>query len=161
MQRKVQVPRRQWVVVAGLMLVSGCATMQPHGSASIDRIPLDSNATRFNATPSGLRYHILRRGKKNGDVPVDGDSVSLDYEGKLLNGTKFDSSFDRGQPLNGTVGQFVPGFNEALKLMRPGDDWIIWLPPELGYGASAAGPIPANSTLRFRMALHSVSRATQ
>jgi FKBP-type peptidyl-prolyl cis-trans isomerase FklB len=72
----------------------------------------------------------------------------------------FDSSFARGQPISGEVGQFVPGFTEALKLMRPGDEWVVWIPPALGYGARAAGPIPANSTLRFRMALRSVTPAT-
>ena len=92
-------------------------------------------------------------------MSVDGDTVSFDYEGKLVVGTVFDSSFARGTPVSGRVGQFVPGFNEALKLMRPGDEWIVWVPPALGYGAAAIGPIPANSTLRFRMALRSVTPA--
>ena len=61
------------------------------------------------------------------------------------------------KPISGAVGQFVPGLNEALKLMRPGDEWVVWIPPTLGYGAQAAGPIPANSTLRFHMALRSVA----
>jgi peptidylprolyl isomerase/FKBP-type peptidyl-prolyl cis-trans isomerase FklB len=70
-----------------------------------------------------------------------------------------DSSYAAGQPLTGETGGFVPGFTEALELMRPGDEWIVWVPPQLGYGAKDVGPIPANSVLRFRLALHSVTPA--
>ena len=125
-----------------------------------DRTPLALASVRHVTTASGLAYHVVRRGPKAGRMPVDGDTVTFDYEGKLLDGTVFDSSFARGQPISGDVGQFVPGFTEALKLMRPGDEWIVWIPPALGYGARATGPIPANSTLRFRMALRSVTPAT-
>ena len=127
---------------------------------SIDRTPLALASVRHVTTASGLAYHVVRRGPKAGRLPTDSDTVTFDYEGKLLDGTVFDSSFARGQPISGDVGQFVPGFTEALKLMRPGDEWIVWIPPALGYGARAAGPIPANSTLRFRMALRSVTPAT-
>jgi peptidylprolyl isomerase/FKBP-type peptidyl-prolyl cis-trans isomerase FklB len=78
---------------------------------------------------------------------------------KLLNGTTIDSSYERGEPLTGKVGDFVPGFTEALELMRPGDEWIVWVPPQLGYGAKDNGPIPGGSVLRFRLALHSVAPA--
>ena len=125
-----------------------------------DRTPLALASVRHVTTASGLAYHVVRRGPKAGRLPTDSDTVTFDYEGKLLDGTVFDSSFARGTPISGDVGQFVPGFTEALKLMRPGDEWIVWIPPALGYGARAAGPIPANSTLRFRMALRSVTPAT-
>ena len=148
------------IVMIAAMSLSGCTTGPVSSSAAADRVPLDSNATRFVATPSGLRYHVVTRGPKDGRMPLDGDGVSFDYEGKLLDGTVFDSSFARGSPISGSVGGFVPGFDEALKLMRPGDEWIVWIPPALGYGAAATGPIPANSTLRFRMALRSVTPAT-
>jgi FKBP-type peptidyl-prolyl cis-trans isomerase len=137
--------------------LTGCTTTPAGNSKAADRVPLDRNAARFVSTPTGLRYHIVRRGKRTGKLPVDGDLVSFDYEGKLLDGTVFDSSFARGSPISGRVGEFVPGFNEALKLMRPGDEWIVWIPPALGYGERATGPIPANSTLRFRMILRSVT----
>jgi FKBP-type peptidyl-prolyl cis-trans isomerase len=138
--------------------LAGCMT-EPSGPG-IDRTPLALASVRHVTTPSGLAYHVVHKGPKAGRTPVDGDTVSFDYEGKLLDGTVFDSSFARGQPISGEVGQFVPGFTEALKLMRPGDEWVVWIPPALGYGARAAGPIPANSTLRFRMALRSVTPAT-
>jgi FKBP-type peptidyl-prolyl cis-trans isomerase len=85
--------------------------------------------------------------------------VNLDYELKLLTGETVDSSSANGGPLTGKPGDFVPGFSEALQLMRPGDEWIVWIPPQLGYGAKDVGPIPANSVLRFRLSLHSVTPA--
>jgi peptidylprolyl isomerase/FKBP-type peptidyl-prolyl cis-trans isomerase FklB len=99
---------------------------------------------------------VVKFGPKKGARPVDDDQVTFDYEGTLTTGEKFDSSFDRGEPITGDVGRFVPGFTEALKLMRPGDDWIVWIPPELGYGPEDTGPIPGNSVLRFRLKLISV-----
>ncbi len=146
---------------AGLLLslsLGGCMTSS--AGPTVDHTPLALSAVSHVTTASGLAYHVVRRGPKTGRLPGDGDSVTFDYEGKLLDGTVFDSSFARGEPINGRVGQFVPGFTEALKLMRPGDEWVVWIPPALGYGAQAAGPIPANSTLRFRMALRSVTQAT-
>ena len=150
------------LIVGGALLavpLAACMT-ETKSETSIDRTPLALDRVRHVTTPSGLAYHIVRRGPKAGRLPVDGDTVSFDYEGKLLDGTVFDSSFARGEPISGAVGAFVPGFNEALKLMRPGDEWVVWIPPALGYGATAAGPIPANSTLRFRMALRSVAAVT-
>lgn len=108
-------------------------------------------------TASGLQYFILKSGPEAGPHPTGEDMVSFDYEGKLLNGQTFDSSYTEGHPLEGQVNQFVPGFSEALQLMRPGDEWIVWIPPELGYGSREAGPIPANSILRFKLVLHSVT----
>ena len=134
--------------------------MTEAAGSNVDRTPLALASVRHITTPSGLAYHVVRTGPKTGRSPVDGETVTFDYEGKLLDGTVFDSSFARGTPISGAVGQFVPGFNEALKLMRPGDEWVVWIPPALGYGAQATGPIPANSTLRFRMALRSVTPAT-
>ena len=142
-------------IVSLALSLGGCMT-EP-ATPSIDRTPLALTAVRHVTTPSGLAYHVVRSGPKTGRTPVDGDTVTFDYEGKLLDGTVFDSSFARGTPISGAVGQFGPGFNEALKLMRFGDEWVVWIPPGLGYGAQAAGPIPANSTLRFRMALRSVA----
>ena len=116
----------------------------------------NAQAKGVTATPSGLQYRVVRSGTATGRRPGRDDNVVFDYEGKLLTGETFDSSFARGEPLTGGVGDFVPGFTEALMLMRPGDELIVWIPPALGYGAAARGPIPANSVLRFRMALRSV-----
>lgn len=111
-------------------------------------------------TPSGLQYFVVRSGPAAGRQPRQGDTVVFDYEGKLTTGETFDSSYARGQPISGAVGVFVPGFNEALMMMRPGDEWIVWIPPELGYGDAATGTIPPGSILRFRMELREVLPAS-
>lgn len=146
------------------LLIAACATV-----SAVPTPPLTAPGPNFlvrNAaaedvvtTPSGLQYFIVRSGPKTGPHPVGSDTVTFDYEGKLVTGETFDSSYERGTPLTGPVDRFVPGFTEALKLMRPGDEWLVWIPPALGYGDRAKGPIPANSVLRFRLALHSVTSA--
>ena len=150
--------KKSVVAVFGLSLLSACvsAPREPMTAAGPDFLVRNAAVKKVVTTASGLQYYVLASGPKGGRSPIDGDEVNFDYEGKLTNGETFDSSFARGKPLVGGVGDFVPGFTEALKLMKPGDDWIVWIPPALGYGARATGPIPANSVLRFRMALHGV-----
>ena len=146
----------------GLSLLSACATTPPLPpappvtAAGPDFLIRNGAAKGVVTTASGLEYFVVHSGPVTGARPVAGQQVSFDYEGKLITGETFDSSFARGEPLSGDVDGFVPGFGEALKLMRPGDEWIVWIPPALGYGAQAQGPIPANSVLRFRLALHKV-----
>ena len=143
------------------LLVAACATApkEPMTAAGPDFLARNAAVKRVVTTPSGLQYYVLKSGPKTGRSPVEGDTVTFDYEGKLTTGETFDSSFARGTPLTGGVGDFVPGFTEALKLMKPGDEWIVWIPPALGYGDRASASIPANSVLRFRLALHSVTPA--
>lgn len=154
------------LILSALMslLTAACATvpavptppLTPPGANFLVR---NAAAENVVTTPSGLQYFIVRSGPKTGPHPVGSDTVTFDYEGKLVTGETFDSSYKRGTPLTGPVDRFVPGFTEALKLMRPGDEWIVWIPPALGYGDRAKGPIPPNSVLRFRLALHSVRPA--
>lgn len=155
------------MLLLGLILgsVAACSTPAPapapepptpQTAAGPDFLARNGQARGVVTTPSGLQYYVVRSGAKTGTPPTRADGVVFDYEGKLTTGEVFDSSFARGEPLTGGVADFVPGFTEALLLMRPGDEWIVWIPPELGYGAAASGPIPANSVLRFRMALRSV-----
>ena len=148
--------------VVGLSLLSACATVPvpPATAAGPDFLTRNAAAKRVVTTASGLQYFIFKSGPKAGRSPVGSDTVNFDYEGKLITGETFDSSFARGEPLSGAVDGFVPGFTEALKLMKPGDEWIVWIPPQLGYGERATGTIPANSVLRFRLALHGVTPAT-
>ena len=142
------------------LFAAACATAAPPETApGSDFLVRNAAAKRVVTTPSGLQYYVVTSGPKTGRSPVEGDTVTFHYEGKLTTGETFDSSFARGEPLVGGVGDFVPGFTEALKLMRPGDEWIVWIPPALGYGAEAKGPIPANSVLRFRLQLISVTSA--
>jgi FKBP-type peptidyl-prolyl cis-trans isomerase len=131
----------------------------PQTAPGPDFLSRNAAAKGVVATPSGLQYFVLVAGPSTGPHPTASDIVTFDYEVKLLTGETIDSSYATGQPLTGTTGSFVRGFTEALELMRPGDEWIVWVPPQLGYGAKQVGPIPANSILRFRLALHSVAAA--
>ena len=120
-------------------------------------------ATSFMATnaklpgvvtlPSGLQYKIVTSGPADGPHPRLSDEVKVNYEGKLLSGEVFDSSFARGAPADFPLEGLVPGWVEALQLMRPGDEWILYVPPALGYGEDGQGPIPGNSVLIFRIQL--------
>jgi len=131
----------------------------PVTPAGPDFLVRNGKAKGVITTPSGLQYYVVKSGPATGVRPTAADTVGLDYEVKLLDGTVIDSSYARGEPLTGEAGAFVPGFSEAVEAMRPGDEWIVWVPPALGYGASDVGPIPGNSVLRFRLALHSVTHA--
>ena len=147
--------------IALALLLAACATVPtpPATAPGPDFLARNAAAKRVVSLPSGLQYFVVKSGPEDGRAPVDGDTVTFDYEGKLVTGETFDSSYAEGKPLTGEVGRFVPGFDEALKLMRPGDEWIVWIPPALGYGARSVGTIPPNSVLRFKLALHNVTPA--
>jgi peptidylprolyl isomerase/FKBP-type peptidyl-prolyl cis-trans isomerase FklB len=104
-------------------------------------------------TRSGLQYQIVHSGPPDGLRPKPIDEVKVNYEGKLPSGEVFDSSFQAGTPAVFTVNQVVPGFGEALQLMRPGDEWTVWVPPKLGYGEGGKGPIPPDTVMIFRLQL--------
>mgnify|MGYP000058935777 CR=1 FL=1 len=104
-------------------------------------------------TASGLQYKVTTLGPKTGPSPKVGDIVKVHYEGKLLDGTVFDSSFERGQAAIMPADGLIPGWLEALPLMHVGDEWTLWIPANLAYGERSTGPIPANSVLVFRLRL--------
>ena len=81
------------------------------------------------------------------------DTVAAHYSGRLLDGTKFDSSYDRGEPLTIPVGGVIKGWTEALLMMKEGDKWVLYIPPELAYGSAGVGPIPGDSALIFDIEL--------
>ena len=103
--------------------------------------------------PDGLQYKIVQSGPTSGAHPGPADEVKVNYEGKLISGDVFDSSFQRGEPADLPLQGLIPGWVEALQLMRPGDEWMLYVPPKLGYGDSATGPIPPNSVLIFKIQL--------
>lgn len=152
---------RTLLILALVGATGACTTIArpPQTAAGPDFLKRNALARHVVTTPSGLEYFVVKSGPASGARPVDGDTVTFDYDGTLTTGEAFDSSFTRGTPLVGPVGSFVPGFTEALKLMRPGDEWIVWIPPALGYGDQQTGPIPPNSVLRFRLVLHAVSKS--
>lgn len=114
---------------------------------------LDRNAKAQGVTvlPSGVQYKVERSGPAGGEKPKMGDEVKVHYHGTLIDGTVFDSSYERGAPATFTVGQLVPGFDEILQLMKPGDVWNVYIPPEQGYGDGGGGPIPPGSVLVFKV----------
>ena len=106
-------------------------------------------------TDSGLQYKVITAGE--GKSPQKSDKVTVHYRGTLIDGTEFDSSYSRNQPASFGVGQVIPGWTEALQLMKEGDKWEIVIPSKLGYGERGAGAkIPPNSTLIFEVELISV-----
>ena len=103
--------------------------------------------------PSGVQYKIVASGPADGNSPRPRDEVKVHYEGKLLDGTVFDSSFERGAPATMALGRLIPAWIEVMQKMRPGDEWTIRSPASQAYGGQDRGPIPANSVLKFRIQL--------
>ena len=102
--------------------------------------------------PSGLQYKVLQAG--SGPSPKAGDKVKVHYTGTLIDGSVFDSSVERGQPIEFRVDGVISGWTEALQLMKTGSKWMLYIPPELGYGeAGAGGVIGPNETLIFEVEL--------
>ncbi|MBK8226549.1 MAG: FKBP-type peptidyl-prolyl cis-trans isomerase [Flavobacteriales bacterium] len=104
-------------------------------------------------TASGLQYEVIKMG--SGAKPTAEQQVKVHYHGTLIDGTVFDSSVDRGEPITYAVNGFVRGWQEALQMMPIGSKWKVYIPSDLGYGAQSApgGKIPANSTLIFDLEL--------
>ena len=110
-------------------------------------------------TESGLQYKILEPGE--GDAPGPADLATVHYRGTLIDGTQFDSSYDRGQPATFPVGGVIPGWTEALQLMKPGARFQLFIPADLAYGERGAGQdIGPNATLLFDVELISVEKET-
>jgi len=108
-------------------------------------------------TASGLQYKVLAAG--SGASPKPNDEVTVNYRGTLINGTEFDSSYKRGQPANFQVNRVIPGWTEALGLMKPGAKFQLFIPPQLAYDLRSAPPIPPGSALIFEVELVSVKAA--
>jgi FKBP-type peptidyl-prolyl cis-trans isomerase FklB len=110
--------------------------------------------------PSGLQYEILKKSDSVSASPTLQDTVVTNYKGTLIDGTEFDNSYKRGQPLTLPVGGVIKGWTEALQLMHVGDKWKIYIPSELGYGERGAGQaIPGGATLIFEMELLAIKPA--
>jgi FKBP-type peptidyl-prolyl cis-trans isomerase FklB len=107
--------------------------------------------------PDGLQYKVMTEGK--GPKPTATDTVTVNYAGSLINGTEFDSSYKRGEPLSFPVGGVIPGWVEALQLMHTGSTWMLYIPANLAYGENGAPPaIGPNETLIFKVELLAVKK---
>jgi FKBP-type peptidyl-prolyl cis-trans isomerase len=119
---------------------------------------LEENATKkgVKTTESGLQYRVLEEG--SGKSPDENDEVTVHYEGTLINGEVFDSSYERGEPTSFPVNRVIPGWTEALQMMKEGGKWEIYIPSDLAYGQQGAGQkIGPNSTLIFTVELLEVN----
>jgi FKBP-type peptidyl-prolyl cis-trans isomerase FklB len=117
----------------------------------------NASKSGVKTTKSGLQYKIIKAG--SGDTPKLTDTVTVNYEGRLLNGDIFDSSYKRGQPISFAVNQVIPGWTEALQMMKPGAEWELYIPAKLAYGDKGVpGVIPANSMLIFKVELISFKK---
>ena len=102
---------------------------------------------------SGLQYKIVNEGISNGISPIGPQVIRANYHGYFPDGDIFDSSYERGQPLEDNANAFIKGWNEALSLMKPCSAWILYVPGDLAYGPAGRPGIPANATLIFNMQL--------
>jgi len=154
--------RRALVAAAAALALAAChppgkdgPSAAARGSAEAQAF-LAKNAKKpgVHVLPDGLQFEVVRSGPTTGLRPQVGDEVKVNYEGKLLNGQVFDSTYERGQPAAMPLKGLIPAWVEALQLMRPGDEWILYVPPKLGYGdQGAGGVIPPGAALIFRIEL--------
>ena len=125
-------------------------------NAEKSRAFLVENATKpgIKTTPSGLQYQVVRAVAANVAKPTPVDKVTVNYEGKLIDGKVFDSSYERHEPIDFVLNEVIPGWTEGLQLMKPGEEFLFYIPPDIGYGArGAGGDIPPNAALVFKVEL--------
>lgn len=116
----------------------------------------NSKKENVASLPNGLQFEIIRNG--TGEKPSLTDKVKVDYIGTLIDGTKFDSSIDRGEPAIFPVNGVIRGWVEALQLMPVGSKWILYIPQQLAYGDRQIPTIPPYSTLIFEVELLSIEK---
>jgi FKBP-type peptidyl-prolyl cis-trans isomerase FklB len=151
------------ILLLGLGLLAGCtgteektgATTKPNAGEAF----LAENAKKegVKTTASGLQYKVIKSG--TGESPKSTDTVKVHYHGTLIDGTVFDSSVQRGEPISFPVTGVIPGWVEALQLMKVGDKWQLFIPARLAYGERSPSPvIGPNSTLIFEVELLSIEK---
>ena len=138
-----------------LMATQACAQPAPPPNA-MAFMAQNALAPGVQTLPSGVQYKVLKSGPADGQHPTPEDLVKVNYEGTLVNGQVFDSSYKTGMPVTFQLKNLIRGWVDALQLMRPGDQWVLYVPPSLGYGDEQSGPIPPNSVLVFKLELLAV-----
>ena len=121
-------------------------------------LEMNAKADGVVTTASGLQYRLLKVG--TGVKPKAKETIKVHYEGSFLDGTVFDSSYNRGEPATFQLDQVIPGWTEALQLFPVGSTAELFVPSKLGYGEAGAGPIPPNALLKFKIELLSIEKAS-
>jgi FKBP-type peptidyl-prolyl cis-trans isomerase FkpA len=131
------------------------APAQPATMANPQKQFLVENGKRegWKTTPSGLQYFVEKAADQTQPMPTATSEVTVNYEGKLIDGTVFDSSYARNEPATFPLNGVIPGWTEGVALMRKGDVFNFAIPSELAYGDRPVGPIPPGSTLLFKVEL--------
>lgn len=127
------------------------AKSKPNIAAGQQFLAKNKSKAGVKTTASGLQYEVLVEG--TGPKPSATDSVTVHYAGTLINGTEFDNSFKRGQPITFTLNGVIKGWTEGLQLMPVGSKYKLYIPHQLGYGTNDVGSIPAGSVLIFEVEL--------
>ena len=147
--------------VAGLqqaMQSNAAAEATKNKSVAAEFMAKNKSKPGIKSTASGLQYQVLKEGK--GKKPSAKDNVTVHYTGTLINGQKFDSSHDRGQPTEFPLPAVIKGWQEALQMMPQGSVFRIYIPPELAYGEQNKPGIPPNSVLVFEVELIKVGKGS-
>jgi len=155
------------ILILALGLTAGCGVKeeQPVVENKSDAKPdrgesfLAENAKKegVKTTASGLQYRVIKSG--TGPSPKLSDGVKVHYHGTLIDGTVFDSSVERGEPISFPVSGVIAGWTEALQLMKVGDKWKLFIPARLAYGEQSPTPkIPPNSALIFEVELLGIEK---
>ena len=141
------------IMIAGIFVSS--QTNRATTNTGADLLATNAASPDVQTTASGLQYQVVVEG--TGPRPTAADTVTVNYEGKLVDGTIFDSSYARNQPATFPLSNVIAGWTEGLQLMPVGSTYIFTIPPELGYGSrGASGVIPPNATLIFTVELLSI-----
>lgn len=128
----------------------------PNKKKGEDFLAKNKSAKDVKVLPSGVQYRIIKPG--TGAMPTDTSSVTVNYEGKTLDGKVFDSSYKRGEPAKFKLNQVIKGWGDALKNMPAGSTWEVWIPQDLAYGSQDMGEIKPFSCLYFKIELISVGK---
>lgn len=127
------------------------AKSKPNITAGETFLAANKTKTGVKTTASGLQYEVLKQGA--GPTPAATDTVVCNYRGTLIDGTEFDNSYKRGEPISFPVGGVIRGWTEALQLMPAGSKYKLYIPQDLAYGTNDVGSIPAGSVLIFEVEL--------
>jgi FKBP-type peptidyl-prolyl cis-trans isomerase FklB len=138
-------------VIRDIMQAEAQAKAEVAAGAGLAFLAENAKRDGITALASGLQYEVLSAG--TGAMPTREDTIRAHYHGTLIDGTVFDSSYERGEPAEFPVGGVIAGWTEALQLMNTGSKWRLYVPSELAYGEQGVGSIPPHSVLVFDVEL--------